>query len=51
VAALAAQLDLPLWRFGRVMAGVAGSLKLLDEHGAERPIQRKGYDHFGQTTD
>lgn len=50
VAALAAQLDLPLWRFGRVMAGVAGSLKLLDEHGAERPIQRKGYDHFGQTT-
>ena len=51
VAELAAQLDLPLWRFGRVMAGNAGTLKLLDANGAALPIKRKGYDHFGQATD
>jgi thiamine-monophosphate kinase len=51
LAELAAQLDLPLWRIGRVMAGVAGRLNLLDENGAAQPITYKGYDHFGQAPD
>ena len=51
VADLAAQLDLPIGRFGRVVAGVAGRLNLLDENGANRPIKHKGYDHFGQAPD
>lgn len=46
LAGLAAQLDLPLWRFGRVVAGTAGELALLDENGQPLPINRKGFDHF-----
>ena len=51
VAELAAELELPLWRFGRVIEGVAGTLTRLDENGAALPITHQGYDHFGQTTD
>ena len=46
LAELAAQLDLPLWRFGRIIAGAAGVLSLLDENGQPLPIDRKGFDHF-----
>lgn len=46
LADLATRLDLPLWRFGQITAGAAGSMRLLDEAGAELPMQKKGYDHF-----
>lgn len=47
LAALAATLDLPLWRIGRVVAG-QGVVRLLDESGQiVKPVHR-GFDHFGQ---
>jgi thiamine-monophosphate kinase len=49
LAELAAQLDLPLWRFGRIVAaesGASGTISLLDENGQPLPIDRKGFDHF-----
>lgn len=46
LAELAARLDLPLWRCGRVVAGQAGELSLLDENGQALPIDRRGFDHF-----
>ena len=46
LAELAARLDLPLWRFGRIVTGTAGALSLLDENGQPLPIDRKGFDHF-----
>ena len=46
LAGLAAELDLPLWRFGRMIAGAAGTLSVLDENGQALPIDRKGFDHF-----
>ena len=46
LAELAARLDLPLWRFGRIISGTAGALSLLDENGQDLPIDRKGFDHF-----
>ena len=46
LAELAAQLDLPLWRFGRIIAGTAGTVSLLDENGQPLPIDCKGFDHF-----
>ena len=47
LAELAAQLDLPLWCFGSVTAGVTGKIRLIDEDGTELPlVKRKGYDHF-----
>jgi thiamine-monophosphate kinase len=46
LAELAAQLDLPLWRFGRIIAGTAGTVSLLDENGQALPIDCKGFDHF-----
>jgi thiamine-monophosphate kinase len=50
LAELAAQLDLPLWRIGRVVEG-KGVVRLLDENGQSIPVKRKGFDHFGQDTD
>jgi thiamine-monophosphate kinase len=47
LAELAAQLDLPLWRFGRLIEGAAGALSVLDENGQPLPITHKGFDHFG----
>lgn len=47
MAELAAQLDLPLWRCGRIVEGATGALKLLDENGQPLPITDKGFDHFG----
>ena len=46
LAELAARLDLPLWRFGRIITGAAGTLSLLDENGEPLPLDRKGFDHF-----
>jgi len=49
LAALAAHLDLPLWRIGRFIASnSAPEVRLLDENGAIIPATRKGFDHFGQ---
>ena len=46
---LAARLELPLWRVGRVVAASTpdgGAVRLLDEAGNSLPTERKGYDHF-----
>lgn len=47
LAALAARLDLPLWRIGRAVAG-QGSVRLLDADGRPVMLKHKGFDHFGQ---
>jgi len=48
LAALAAELDLPLWRIGRFVQGSgANEVRLLDENGAILPLVHKGFDHFG----
>lgn len=47
MAALAVELDLPLWRIGQVVAG-HGEVRLLDGQGVMRPLGRKGFDHFGR---
>ena len=49
LAKLAAQLDLPLWRIGRIIEG-KGEVRLLDQNGQSIPVQQKGFDHFGQNT-
>jgi len=46
IAALAASLDLPLWRIGSVQEG-NGKIRLVDEHGQTNPTAHKGFDHFG----
>ena len=49
LAALAADLDLPLWRIGRFLATTStAEVRLLDENGAIIPATHKGFDHFGQ---
>lgn len=47
LAALAAELDLPLWRIGRMLAG-NGEVRLLDADGKIIHATNKGFDHFGQ---
>ena len=46
LAALAAELDLPLWRFGRIVAAADRRLTLLDEDGQELAVDGQGFDHF-----
>ena len=46
LAALAAELDLALWRIGQIVAG-QGEVRLLDENGQTIPVSSKGFDHFG----
>ena len=46
LAALAARLDLPLWRIGHAVAG-SGEVRLLDAEGQPVSLQQKGFDHFG----
>ena len=46
IAALAAELDLALWRIGQVVAG-SGEVRLLDADGQTVPVSDKGFDHFG----
>lgn len=45
-AAIAASLDLPLSCIGRIEAGKAGQLNLLDATGKPVAYARRGYDHF-----
>ena len=47
LAELATQLDLPLWRIGRIVEG-QGVVRVLDGNGQSLPQTRKGFDHFGQ---
>lgn len=47
IAALAAQLDLPLWRIGRFVTGQC-EVRVVDENGQTLPMTHKGFDHFGQ---
>ena len=47
LAELAARIDLPLWRIGRIVEG-KGTVRLLDENGQTLPTTHKGFDHFGQ---
>ncbi len=54
LAALAARIDLPLWRIGRVVEGSkdkSGEVRVLDEHGQAVSLKHKGFDHFGQDQD
>ena len=54
LAALAQELDLPLWRIGQVGALAAGmkpQAVLLDENGQVFDVTDKGFDHFGQDRD
>ena len=53
LAALAARLDLPLWRIGHLRLATAGSegqIALLDENGQSIPLTDIGFDHFAQNT-
>ena len=47
LAGLAIELDLPLWRIGRILAG-SGAVRLLDADGTVVNTTQKGFDHFGQ---
>ena len=52
LAALATELDLPLWRIGRVVeARGRGEVRLIDEQGRPIPVSQTGFDHFGQDKD
>lgn len=46
LAALASELDLPLWRCGRIVATPVGEVKVLDEGGQAVEFADRGYDHF-----
>lgn len=46
LARLSNELDLPLWRIGRLLRGTTGEIALLDENGTPLPIEHRGYDHF-----
>lgn len=51
LAALAARIDLPLWRIGQVVESrkdKSAEVRLLDEHGQPVLLKHKGFDHFGQ---
>lgn len=50
IAKIAAQLELPLWNIGEMVAGPTGDVTVLDPDGKPVEFGRKGYDHFGQTT-
>lgn len=54
LAALAARLDLPLWRIGQMAVAhddTRTDVRLLDDNGQPIPLQHKGFDHFGQDQD
>jgi thiamine-monophosphate kinase len=46
IEALGRRLSLELWRIGKIVAGTAGELTLIDADGRPVPIGRRGYDHF-----
>jgi thiamine-monophosphate kinase len=47
---LSVELDLPLWRIGRVVEG-SGEVRLIGERGEPVRFERKGFDHFAQNQD
>lgn len=52
LAALAAEIDLPLWRIGRIVAAAPDAPPrpaVLDVDGQPLPIDHTGFDHFGQS--
>jgi thiamine-monophosphate kinase len=53
LAALSIELDLPLWRIGRVIEAAkgAGEVRLIGERGEPVATGRKGFDHFAQAQD
>lgn len=52
LAALAAALDLPLWRIGRIVKSAGrGEVRLIGEDGQPLTVRGKGFDHFGQDSD
>lgn len=46
ISAVSAALNLPLQLIGRVLAGNAGELKVIDQHGLDITPARRGFDHF-----
>lgn len=50
IAQIAAQLELPLWNIGEIVAGPTGEVTVIDPDGKAVEFDRKGYDHFGQAT-
>ena len=51
IAELAAQLELPLWRIGRMIDAANKAqavVRFLDEFEQELPVTHTGFDHFGQ---
>jgi thiamine-monophosphate kinase len=51
LADLAAELDLPLWRIGRMRAGeTEPRVQILDPEGKIMPLDTQGYDHFRETS-
>ena len=52
LSALSAELELPLWRIGRLVAAAGrGAVRLIGERGEPVAVGRKGFDHFGQDQD
>jgi thiamine-monophosphate kinase len=48
ITGLAAEVGVPLWRIGRVLASRGrGQVRVIDENGLPVPVGRKGFDHFG----
>ena len=47
IAALAADLQLPLTRIGEIVAAAPGELVLVDADGKDITPARRGFDHFG----
>lgn len=47
IARIAAQLELPLWNIGEMVAGQAGEVTVFDPDGKPVEFKHKGYDHFG----
>ncbi|MDR3298624.1 MAG: thiamine-phosphate kinase [Candidatus Accumulibacter sp.] len=46
---LSSELDLPLWRIGRIVeAEGTGKVRLIGERGEPITVNRKGFDHFDQ---
>lgn len=46
IARLAAQLELPLWPIGEIVAGPAGEVTVSDPDGRPVEFARRGYEHF-----
>ena len=46
LAALAGELELPLWRCGRIVAAPVGEIRVVDEGGQVVEFGDRGFDHF-----